>query len=305
MVPPYPFIADKLQKGSVIPFLGSATSLAGVPASSKRLPDGRGLATELRRRCGNYPGDDSDPLMKVAQFYEECVCGRTPLYSDLREIFYVGQQGQPPAPVPEFLASVNRSLLIITTNYDSHLEQAYANLGKPFTVLTHITNREHPQWGFILVQRSIWPDKVEAIEPGKLLLSDYGADAIIYKIHCTFSSTLSPAEDSIVITENDYAEFLVMAEMKSFPPAIARALQNQHVLFLGYSLEDWNFRVILRKLQLTAGLGRKYLWWAIQRDPSKIEERFWQKRNVELFSVDLQFFVQEIVLVQRQMEIWG
>lgn len=89
--PPYQFIVERLRKGLVIPFLGSAASYAGVPVTPKRLPNGKELAAELIRRSGNYPGSKSDSLMKVSQFYEECVCGRTPLYKDLREIFYEGQ----------------------------------------------------------------------------------------------------------------------------------------------------------------------------------------------------------------------
>lgn len=192
------------------------------------------------------------------------------------------------------MSSVDQRLIIITTNYDCHLEKSYILQKKSFTVLTHITNREHSNWGFIIVQRSTSPDEIYLVEPSKLVFSDFNNDTIIYKLHGTFGEAFTPKEDTIVITENDYADFIVMTDMKNFPPAFTRVLQEQHVLFLGYSLEDWNFRVILRKLQITRSPGQKYLWWAIQRNSSKIEERFWQKRNVELFNVDLKKFVEEM-----------
>jgi hypothetical protein len=126
------------------------------------------------------------------------------------------------------------------------------------------------------------------------VLSEYASDPIIYKIHGTFGAESWVEYDTIIITEEDYVDFIVMTENKKFPSAIAAALQQRHILFLGYALEDWNFRVILKKLQVTAPLGQKYKCWAIQLRPSKLEKQFWEKRNVTLYNVDLFEFVQKL-----------
>jgi hypothetical protein len=171
--PPYKFIANELANQRVIPFLGSWASLAGVPTESPgRLPDGRGLTTELIEHYGPYPGTDVDQLTKVAQYCEECVSGRTPRYSELRGRFYESQCNIEPAPVAKMLAAIEKPLLIITPNYDSYLESAYQKANRSYTVLTHVTNREHPKWGYILVHSSTKPDEVITVKPDELMLSD-------------------------------------------------------------------------------------------------------------------------------------
>jgi hypothetical protein len=115
-------------------------------------------------------------------------------------------------------------------------------------------------------------------------------------MHGTFGpeDAFNPTVDTIVITENDYIDFMVMTELRQFPPALAREFQQKHFLFLGYSLEDWNFRVILRKIQLTAGLGEDFKSWAVRLNPSDTEQQFWAKRNVDVYGMDLGLFTQRV-----------
>jgi hypothetical protein len=55
---------------------------------------------------------------------------------------------------------------------------------------------------------------------------------------------------SLVLTEDDYVDFLV--NMASNPMLIHRAveeaLSDKMLLFVGYRLADWNFRVLFRQL---------------------------------------------------------
>jgi hypothetical protein len=291
--PPYKFIAKALEQGKVIPFLGSVASIAGISDHTQRLPDGGQLAQRLVNQFADYPDEDETSLTKVAQFCQECVAGRTPLYDALRETFYAGLDGFPTPPVSAMLASIFVPL-IVTTNYDTWVERAFAAAGRPYTVLTHITNREHPKWGFLLAQRSDTPGKVDIVDPSTFSVNDHPGQSLIYKIHGTFGPEFTPEVDTIVITEDDYIEFMVMTELKNFPPAFTREFQRKHFLFLGYSLKDWNFRVILRKIQLTRGFGQKYNSWAIQLAPSVTEQRFWSKRHVDVFDVDLAEFTREL-----------
>ncbi len=55
---------------------------------------------------------------------------------------------------------------------------------------------------------------------------------------------------SMVLTEDDYLDFLVniSEEQKLIPPRIEDAFSTSALLFLGYSLEDMNFKVLFRKL---------------------------------------------------------
>ncbi len=237
------------------------------------------------------PDQKEASLTKVAQFCEECIAGRTPLYDVLRETFYTPDNVSLVSPIATMLASIP-ALLVVTTNYDNYVEAAFASAGRPFSVVTHITNREHSKWGFLLIQNSENPSEVVIKDPSDLVIADYTNRTLIYKIHGTFGpeTAFNPEVDTIVITEDDYIDFMVMTELRKFPPAFAREFQRKHFLFLGYSLEDWNFRVILRKIQLTAELGQEYQSWAIQLKPSDMEQRFWGKRRVDVYDMDLAEF---------------
>ena len=62
------------------------------------------------------------------------------------------------------------------------------------------------------------------------------------------------------------------------------------MLFLGYSLKDWNLRVILRGIIARQELGTD--WWSVQVNVSELERRFWESRGrVRLFDHALAGFV--------------
>lgn len=55
--------------------------------------------------------------------------------------------------------------------------------------------------------------------------------------------------ESIVVTEDDYLDCLkVSSSDELLPTIVKRALVGNSLLFIGYQLADWNFRVILRSL---------------------------------------------------------
>ncbi len=66
-----------------------------------------------------------------------------------------------------------------------------------------------------------------------------------------------------------------------------------HFLFLGYTMRDWNLRVFLKRV-----LGERQqppnTSWAIQRDPDRLEIRFWERIGVELSATPLDTFVNEL-----------
>jgi hypothetical protein len=77
----------------------------------------------------------------------------------------------------------------------------------------------------------------------------------------------------MVLTENDYLDFLVAMSrnQKLLPIKITRALTQSSVLFIGYSLNDPNFRVLFRGLIHPLAENRR-LSVAIQLLPSEIAE---------------------------------
>jgi pterin-4a-carbinolamine dehydratase len=73
-------------------------------------------------------------------------------------------------------------------------------------------------------------------------------------------------------------------------------------LFLGYSLNDWNLRVILKNVRSDAAVRRgkvdqsdkKLNSWAIQTNPSELETSLWRKREIDIFDMAIDDFAAEL-----------
>ena len=121
---------------------------------------------------------------------------------------------------------------------------------------------------------------------------DFKRRPAILKIHGTLDRTDSE-RDSFVITEDHYINYLAHVGTSSMlPPNVINKLRRSNFLFLGYSLRDWNLRVFLHRIWGEQKLT--YNSWAIQRNPNEIEKKFWEKRNVEIYNIDLERYVAEL-----------
>src|SRR5262249_36278692 len=117
---------------------------------------------------------------------------------------------------------------------------------------------------------------------------------VILKIHGAVDRG-DPEGDSYVITEDHYIDYLTRTDISSLmPSALVSKLKKSHFLFLGYSLRDWNLRVILHRIWHEQKLN--YTSWAIQLDPGLIDQKFWDKRDVDVFNVSLEDYIQQLKL---------
>jgi len=109
-----------------------------------------------------------------------------------------------------------------------------------------------------------WPRSIFETEPG------YVPSANRPLVFHVFGRLEVP--DSLVITEDDYMEFMIRAtEDKSLiPPPVRAALADSALLLLGFNLEDYDVRVLLRTLVGQEGAQRLYRYThvAAQVDPS-------------------------------------
>jgi len=107
--------------------------------------------------------------------------------------------------------------------------------------------------------------------------------------------------DSFVITEEDYVDFVSrMTTNAAVPSLFYEYFRTRSFLFLGYSLKDWNLRVVLKNLDRYLGRRRPaneedddepLPSWSIQKQPSELERKLWEKRNVNIFDMALDDFV--------------
>ena len=77
--------------------------------------------------------------------------------------------------------------------------------------------------------------------------------------------------DSVVLTEDDYFDYLIgiTSNKDLIPGSVRRALTDTALLFLGFRMEDWDFRVLFRSIVSREGRTRRqrYTHVAVQIDP--------------------------------------
>lgn len=249
--------------------------------------------------AGALPRPSTYDLAKIAQFFEHSVFDRAALYDYLHERFEATQKDHPVAPVATMLARVQREgpLFMITTNYDTFIERAFADAGRPLCVVTQ-NLRIHGQGAAAV--NLLLPDGRSAVDvSAEFQWNDpqFPRDcAFLFKMHGSVAQRRPDVPDDVIITEDDYVDFMVNSGgsvSPYFPPAsLTAAYKQRRFLFLGYSLRDWNFRAFLRILSLRNALsGREARrHWAVQREPDFLEVELWRHRNVNVYDGDLNLF---------------
>jgi hypothetical protein len=209
------------------------------------------LGSEIARRWADehgYPLDDPHDLARVAQFLgvhrddamlpKEEIC---------RELEFHGlpdftQKNEPHAalaklPLPIFL----------TTNYESSMVAALRQRGKE-------PRQEFCRWNNSPAVRS---------EPTVLDASftPTPTNPIVFHLHGHLG-----VPESLVLTEDDYLDFLVAISRNEnlLPHQIERALAGASLLFIGYRLADWDFRVLHRGLVMAGERSLRRLSVTVQ-----------------------------------------
>jgi SIR2-like protein len=300
----YLLLSDLITAGEVVPFLGSGANLCDRPDEEpwepgRWLPNGAELAQALAERS-RYPAQDSHDLLRVSQ-YVDAILGEKQLYRYLRAIFDVDY---PPNSLHSFLATLpallrergSPQMLVITTNYDDLLERALDERGEAYDLVWY--EAKHGSLGGKFLHRAPAGKPVAIERPNKYTKLSLNERMVILKLHGAVDR-LDEKGDSYVITEDNYIDYLSLGDIGGqIPVTLRERMADSHFLFLGYSMRDWNLRVILNRIWGAQELDLKS--WAIQREPEdlaakKIEETLWRARgDVDLLYVPLREYVAQL-----------
>ena len=321
----YDSVVRELAAGSVVPLLGAGVNVCGRPAglewqaeSGLYLPSGSELAEYLASRfsyptngAGTTPAESTganpaeraqaeEPseketgsrplldLLRVSQ-YVTVKEGSGPLYRELKLLF---DSDYPPTAVHQFFARLPQTMcpLIVTTNYDDVLERAF---GKKCDVLWYIADPAGDRGKFWhLPAGAKSPTMINKANTYSLALD---GRTVILKIHGAVDRSKKgyDSPNSFVITEDHYIDYLTQTDLsKLLPAAIINALRHSHFLFLGYSMSDWNLRVILHRIWGEQPLS--YSSWAIRTDVDRVESALWGSRDVKVFDIPLERYIAEL-----------
>jgi hypothetical protein len=263
-------------------------------------PTAWNLTCQLASKA-NFPAEKGEKLdlAKVAQ-YMEVVSGRDALQRSLRKIF---DHDYTLLPLHQFLADIPTPLLIVTTNYDDLIERAFRDKmnGRPYDLVIHSNDQETGNW---LLHWEYGRPEPKKVIPNKLDIN-VEERTVIYKMHGTvFRPPLHSEQDQYVISEDDYIDFLTRMTKKTAIPAIfAQPFQSRPFLFLGYGLRDWNWRVILNRIEKDWPRRKDIKSWAIQKEVSELERRLWQERGVEVFEMPIDQFLKDLVASEKAQKL--
>jgi len=188
------------------------------------------------------------------------------------------------------LASIEGTQVYVTTNYDDLLEKALAPR-QPHLI---IDRGDKGLW----VSAAGRPLRPVAATGNELyeLLNDPNTQgpsrAILFKMHGSIDK-MDARNDCYLITKEDYVDFLGRTSGSYVPPYVLGLMEGKDFLFLGYSLEDWNVRVILRKL-LKRSRPDSVRFWAIVSGREETEEELWEARDLKIYPMDLLLFAEEL-----------
>jgi DNA-binding SARP family transcriptional activator len=273
-----PVVQDNLKDVAAATLSGRLVPVLGTDVAE--------LAAHLVERF-EYPVSDGATLPRVAQ-YIAVMNGSGPLYDEMHAL--LSRQDLPPTQVHRFLAALPPLLrardvphqLIVSTSYDLALERAFLEAGEEFDVVAYLAAGRN-RGKFCHVR----PDGTGTlIDVPNEYATELSLDerTIILKLHGQVDPRLERAWESFVVTEDDYIDYLVQTEVASvLPVALAAKLRRSHFLFLGYTMADWNLRLLLNRLWGDQPLS--YRSWAVQAEPKPLEREFWRRRDVDVLEM--------------------
>ena len=272
----------RIKDGKCTPFLGSGACSEKISVSSQ-------IANEWAREY-DYPMEDSDDLTRVAQFVavteEDKMFPKEEMCKKIKELLkeIAPSYFDNPYEIHRVLAELPLPVYI-TTNYDDFMGRALESCGKK-------PDQEICRWNKNLKKSKRTSRDFDPTPEKPLVFHLHGC----YKI-----------PESLVLTEDDYLDFFAANSMEKslLPPRIQEALTGTSLLFLGYSITDWDFRVLFRILAeyLEKSISRTHL--SVQLVPGDVSEaqiekaqkyldRYFADLNIHVYWQDCREFAAEL-----------
>jgi hypothetical protein len=273
-------IVKRLHAGRCVPFLGAAVNVE----SQERKYPGLRLGGDLARLLAEKV-QAAGELPRLALEYE--VQTDRPFLVDFLTS-NLDETKVAPSPALGVLAKLPFRL-VITTNYDNLLERALDLAARDYR---------------ILVQPAGGLDDTPETRNALTALEQYEG-TIVYKIHGTFDHEAASrarygvdVAPEVTITEDDYIDFLTTHDSESgklgIPKLVKTLVTPSTLLFLGYSLQDWDFRTIYRGLVGRLNKHNARTSFAILDKPSNAWIKYWSFERVNIVQMDIYAFCDEL-----------
>ena len=255
-------LLERIREKKCTPFLGAGACAGALPLSGE-------LASDLAA-ASQYPLADRNDLLRVTQFIA--------VKSDPRRAKTMVVDRLKKAAPPDFtvadephavLASLNLPIYL-TTNYDDFMLRALKAEEKD-------ARRDVCRWN----SRARKTTAENELPP-----QPTPAAPLVFHLH-----GYDKEPDSLVLTEDDYLKFMInfARDAALLPTTVQDAIAASTLLFIGYRLADWNFRMLFQMLRPDPD----YISIAVLRPPAENEpspkeaqqylEKYYGALNLKMF----------------------
>jgi hypothetical protein len=274
-------LAKSVAQGRCILFLGAGVHYPPGKDSrysypeNERPPLGSAFSKRLASQSkftSRFKKESVTNLQRVSQDYETKF-QRIVLVEEIKTAMFTGKR---PSPALKALAQLNFPV-VITTNYDQLFEQALREVGKNPFISVYKKNEMQEEM----------TDDYEG-EPT-------GDRPFIFKIHGDIDKP-----ESIVITDEDYIQFILrMSDRAGYhpvPETVNYYLKRWPTLFIGYSLKDYNLRLLFKTLRWKLDKARFPPAYSVDPYPDPLILDVWhsQRRYVTFLIEDVWAFVPKL-----------
>jgi DNA-binding SARP family transcriptional activator len=237
------------------------------------------------------PPGQLQELTRVSQ-YVAVTQGVGPLHDELHDLLATESE---PGTVPRALATLAARLrergapqqLLVTANYDLAVERAFGEAGEGLDVVSYIASgRDRGRFLHVADDGSAnvieLPNSYSELSPDRR--------TVVLKIHGQVDTSPDRANESFVVSEDDYIDYLAATDIANVVPVtVAARLRRSHFLFLGYALAGWSFRVFLHRVWRDERV--RYRSWAIHPAVDSLEREFWRQRGIDVLDVPLEEYL--------------
>jgi hypothetical protein len=294
--PDYKTLAFRLNRGEIIPFLGSnVLKLSGYP-----VPSSPEMMEKMAEKV-DYPGFDGSLSMLSQYCKSEKKYSRGMIVTKVKEVMSELRETEQVNPLYDLLADIEAPILVISSSYDDLLEQAFKEKRKKFVVLCHFFHSASDIADKKLLlkydnrKEVEEPCTAESISSLKLMEDGY---SIIYKI-CGYFNLESPpgtngsaGDVPLMIMENDFFSFSRQLE-KLIPDYITKKFPRLGFLFMGYNLDEWQDRLIADTV--LERCPKEEDSFTVCTDPNPYEWAFWKSTHkMVIYKEELKAFTDHL-----------
>ena len=267
-----------IHQGRCVPVLGAG-------AAADVIPVGRRMANELAEEH-KYPFENNHKLQFVSEFLAVKYGRNFPKETVLKKWFSDIQYPDLSAPNEPHSVLADLPLpLYITTNYDDLMVRALRLRHKD-------PRREIAPWSPACRDWQRQQFEAQRLDPAHFTPEK----PVVFHMH-----GCDELPESLILSDSDYIDFLAYFSNRLdelFPDYILKALSNAVMLIIGYSLQDFNFRLVLRSfVENSHDVTHITVQYPPPKDDDKrryIEEYFSESLNLKVVWARAQDFAAEL-----------